>query len=145
MQNGHTIQFDPGYDCGTASAGSRIGSLVIQRWVGLPLAGNPLGCTSAPVDLYPGFPPPPRKARRQADRNAKYWSKPMTINVTLNRDRPGATPPPDHSDSHQRRPQRPATDDLRDRRRAHRQRRPELGVRLFGDVAGTFTPTRQLS
>ena len=144
LQNGHTIQFDPGYDCGTKSAGSRIGSLVIQRWIAVPLAGAPLGCTAAPVDLYPGSNNAQRTAAAKADRNARYWSKPMTIEVTL---RPGvlngttritATATSAGPNGQPRTISVSAvvlTSNVG----------PSWGVRAFGDVAGTFTPTLTVS
>ena len=82
MVSGYTVQFDPAYDCATKSAGSRIGSLVIQRWVLVPILSPPVACTTAPVDLYPGANDAQRTAAAKADRNARYWSKPMTIEVT---------------------------------------------------------------
>ena len=140
LQNGHTIQFDPGYDCGTTSSGSRIGSLVIQRWIAVPLAGARSGARPAPVDLYPGSNNAQRTTAAKADRNARYWSKPMTIEVTL---RPGvlngttritATATSAGPNGQPRTISVSAvvlTSNVG----------PSWGVRAFGDVAGTFTPT----
>ena len=87
---GYAVEFDPGYDCGTKADGGRIGALVIQPvLLGLAVTGSPLACTPAPTDLYSGNTEAKRIAAASSDRNAKYWAKPMTINVTV---KAGATP-----------------------------------------------------
>ena len=73
LQNGHTIQFDPGYDCGTTSAGSRIGSLVIQRWIAVPLAGS-----AARVHRRPGRPLPGIEQRPTHDGGQSSTATPGT-------------------------------------------------------------------
>jgi hypothetical protein len=141
---GLSVQFDPGYDCGTKSAGSKIGSLVIQRWVAVPITATPEACTTAPVDLYPGSTTTQKTNAAKADRNARYWSTPMTIQVTM---QPGILPG--------------TTKITGSATSAGPNGQPRTitvsttvltvtlgtswGLRAFGDTAGTFTPTVTVS
>jgi hypothetical protein len=141
---GLSVQFDPGYDCGTRSAGSKIGSLVIQRWVAVPITASPEACTTAPVDLYPGSNTTQKTNAAKADRNARYWSKPMTIQVTM---QPGILPGTTRitgsatsaGPNGQPRTITVSTTVLTV------TLGPSWGLRAFGDTAGTFTPTVTVS